>query len=126
RSMESDVYSVVGATGAIYAIRRERYRDLPEDTLLDDVLTPMRIAFDGKRVVFEPAAKAYDAVSCCPQAEFGRKVRTLAGNYQLLTLMPQLLAPGRNPVFWQFCSHKLGRLMVPHLLILMLVSNVFL
>jgi cellulose synthase/poly-beta-1,6-N-acetylglucosamine synthase-like glycosyltransferase len=123
RSMESDLHSVAGATGAIYAIRRELYRDLPEDTLLDDVSTPMNIVFSGRRVVFEPAAKAYDAVSCCARAEFGRKVRTLAGNYQLLAQMPQLLIPWRNPIFWQFCSHKLGRLVVPHLLIVMLATN---
>src|SRR5207244_2295701 len=110
RSMESGVHSVVGATGAIYAIRRELYRDLRGDTLLDDVCTPMQILFQGKRVVFDPSAKAMDTVSCCPKAEFGRKVRTLAGNYQLVTQMPELLLPGRNPVFWQFCSHKLGRL----------------
>src|SRR6185503_11633852 len=67
RSMESELHSVIGATGAIYAIRRELYSDLPEQTLLDDVMTPMQIVFSGKRVVFEPAAKAYDTVSCCPQ-----------------------------------------------------------
>jgi len=123
RSMESDVHSVVGATGAIYAIRRELFRDLPEDTILDDVLTPMRIVFDGKRVVFEPEAKAFDTVACCPRAEFGRKVRTLTGNFQLAALMPHLFVPWKNPVFWQFCSHKAGRLLVPYLLLAMLISN---
>src|SRR5204862_342008 len=49
RSLESDIHSVAGATGAIYAIRRELYRDLPEETLLDDVLTPLRIVLGGKR-----------------------------------------------------------------------------
>jgi biofilm PGA synthesis N-glycosyltransferase PgaC len=125
RSMESDIHSMIGATGAIYAVRRELFRELPEDTLLDDVFTPMGIVFEGKRVVFEPSAKAYDTVSCCPRAEFGRKVRTLTGNYQLLSQRPDLLVPWRNPIFWQFCSHKLGRLMVPHLLLIMLASNLF-
>lgn len=123
RAMESRLHSVVGATGAIYAIRRELFTDLPTDALLDDVLTPMRIVLGGKRVVFEPEAKAFDKVSCCSQAEFARKVRTLAGNYQLLALMPQLIAPIRNPVFWQFCSHKIGRLIAPYLLIAIFVSN---
>ncbi len=124
RAMESGIHSVVGATGAIYAIRRELYRDVPDDTLLDDVYTPMRIVFAGKRVVFEPAAKAFDTPSCCPRAEFGRKVRTLAGNYQLISQMPELLMPWRNPVVWQFWSHKVGRLIVPYLLLAALVSNV--
>jgi poly-beta-1,6-N-acetyl-D-glucosamine synthase len=123
RAMESDVHSVIGATGAIYAIRRQFYSELPAGTLLDDVVTPMTIVLGGRRVVFEPAAKAFDAPSCCPKAEFSRKVRTLAGNYQLLGHMPQLLAPWKNPVFWQFCSHKIGRLAVPYLLVLIFISN---
>jgi hypothetical protein len=124
RAMESGIHSVVGATGAIYAIRRELYLDVPDETLLDDVYTPMRIVFAGKRVVFEPAARAFDTPSCCPKAEFGRKVRTLAGNYQLVAQMPELLLPWRNPVVWQFWSHKIGRLIVPFLLLAALISNV--
>jgi hypothetical protein len=86
----------------------------------------MGVVFSGYRVVFDPAAKAYDTVSCCPIAEYRRKVRTLAGNYQLLTLMPELLAPWRNPLFMQFVSHKVGRLAVPWLLAALFISNLFL
>jgi biofilm PGA synthesis N-glycosyltransferase PgaC len=125
RSMESAIHSVPGATGAIYAIRRELYRQLPEDTLIDDVLVPMRIILGGKRAVLDPAAKAYDTVACCPNAEFGRKVRTLAGNYQLLTQLPDLLVPWRNPIFFQFLSHKVGRLLVPYALLALFISNLF-
>jgi poly-beta-1,6-N-acetyl-D-glucosamine synthase len=123
RSMESDVHSVPGATGAIYAIRRELYEDLPHDILIDDVLIPMRIILRGKRAVFDPSAKAYDVVACCPNAEFRRKVRTLAGNFQLLTHQPELFLPWRNPIIFQFLSHKIGRLMVPYALIALFLSN---
>jgi poly-beta-1,6-N-acetyl-D-glucosamine synthase len=125
RSLESEIHSVPGATGAIYAIRRELYRKLPESTLIDDVLVPMRIVLGGKRAVLDPAAKAYDSVACCPNAEFGRKVRTLTGNYQLLTQLPELLVPSRNPIFFQFISHKIGRLLVPYALLALFVSNLF-
>jgi biofilm PGA synthesis N-glycosyltransferase PgaC len=125
RSMESDIHSIGGATGAIYAIRRNLYRDLPPDTILDDVLTPLRIVLGGMRAVFDPEAKAYDAVSCCALAEYGRKVRTLAGNYQLLAHVPQVLLPWRNPIFFQFLSHKLGRLVVPWALLALFITNVF-
>jgi hypothetical protein len=123
--MESEIHSVPGATGAIYAIRRELYQNLPEDTLIDDVLVPMRIILSGKRAVMDPAAKAYDTVACCPNAEFGRKVRTLAGNYQLLAQLPDLLVPWRNPIFFQFLSHKIGRLLVPYALLALFFSNLF-
>jgi biofilm PGA synthesis N-glycosyltransferase PgaC len=125
RSMESGFHSVPGATGAIYAIRRDLYRDIPEDTLLDDVLIPLQIVLDGKRAVFDPEAKAYDTVACCPLAEYGRKVRTLTGNYQLLVQAPELLSPLKNPIFFQLVSHKLGRLLVPYALIALMVSNAF-
>jgi cellulose synthase/poly-beta-1,6-N-acetylglucosamine synthase-like glycosyltransferase len=125
RAMESRIHSTVGATGALYAIRRELYRPLPEDVLLDDVMVPMRIVLDGKRTVFEPAARAFDR-EAPPELEFARKVRTLAGNFQLLALAPELLSPRRTPVFVQFVSHKLGRLVVPHLLVVLLISNLFL
>ncbi|MBI4474033.1 MAG: glycosyltransferase family 2 protein [Acidobacteria bacterium] len=126
RSLESGIHSVLGATGAIYAIRRDLYCDIPADTLLDDVLIPMRIVLGGKRCVFDTDAKAYDEAACCPEAEYGRKVRTLAGNYQLLTQLPRLLMPVANPVFFQFVSHKAGRLLVPYALIALFVSNLFL
>jgi biofilm PGA synthesis N-glycosyltransferase PgaC len=125
RSFESDIHSVAGATGAIYAIRRELYEDLPEDTLLDDVLTPLRIVLKGSRTVFDPDAKAYDTVSCCALAEYGRKVRTLAGNYQLLKHAPQAVVPWRNPIFFQFVSHKIARLLVPWALLVLFATNLF-
>ncbi len=125
RAMESRIHSTVGATGALYAVRRELYAPLPRRAILDDVIVPMRAVLAGRRTVYEPRARAYDRV-CPPEVEFRRKVRTLAGNFQLLGLMPELLQPWRNPVFLQFVSHKLGRLLVPHLLIVLLVSNALL
>jgi hypothetical protein len=89
------------------------------------VVTPLRITLSGKRTVFDPEAKAYDVVSCCPLAEYGRKVRTLAGNYQLLRYVPSAIVPWKNPVFVQFVSHKLCRLFVPWALLSLFVSNLF-
>jgi biofilm PGA synthesis N-glycosyltransferase PgaC len=125
RTLESEIHSVVGATGALYALRRDLYRNLPEDTLLDDVVIPMRVVLNGGRVVLDRKALAYDRPSP-PEAEFGRKVRTLAGNFQLIGRMPELLLPWRNPVFFQFVSHKVTRLLVPYALIALFVSNLFL
>jgi cellulose synthase/poly-beta-1,6-N-acetylglucosamine synthase-like glycosyltransferase len=126
RTMESAIHSVAGATGAIYGIRRELYEELPSDTLLDDVLTPMRIILKGRRALLDPDAKAYDSVACCSLGEYGRKVRTLAGNYQLLRQCPESLLPWRNPILVQFVSHKLGRLLVPWALLVMFITNLFL
>jgi cellulose synthase/poly-beta-1,6-N-acetylglucosamine synthase-like glycosyltransferase len=126
RAMESDIHSVPGATGAIYAIRRELFTPLVSETILDDVVIPMRIVLAGKRVVFDSAARAYEVVSPNARSEYERKIRTLAGNYQLIVQMPALLAPWRNRIFVQFVSHKLGRLLVPYCLMALFVSNLFL
>jgi cellulose synthase/poly-beta-1,6-N-acetylglucosamine synthase-like glycosyltransferase len=123
RRMESAVGSTLGATGAIYAIRKSLWRDLPADTILDDVLVPMRVVLSGSRVVFNDRALAFDRATPDAEAELRRKVRTLGGNYQLLRLEPRLLSPWTNPVWVQFLSHKLGRLAVPYALTAMFASS---
>jgi poly-beta-1,6-N-acetyl-D-glucosamine synthase len=122
RAAESRVDSVVGATGALYAIRRELFRDLPPDCLLDDVYTPMQIVMRGYRVLFEPEARVHD-VEASTAGEFARKARTLAGNYQLLQSLPQVLSPSRNRILLQFASHKLLRLACPFALAALVGSN---
>jgi poly-beta-1,6-N-acetyl-D-glucosamine synthase len=126
RRLESAIGSTVGATGAIYAIRRELWRALPPDTILDDVLTPLRVVLAGYRVVFNERALAFDRVTMDAQSETRRKIRTLAGNYQLAMLEPRILLPWRNPVWLQFVSHKLGRLAVPYALLAMFAASVVL
>ena len=123
RRLESVTGSVVGVTGAIYALRRELYVELPKGTLLDDVLVPMNAARTGKRIVFLPTAIALDRIFEDPGREFSRKVRTLTGNYQLLALSPWLLTPS-NPLLFRFISHKLMRLLVPFLLVLLLLASI--
>jgi len=126
RAMESDIHSVPGATGAIYAIRRELFTPLSKETILDDVVTPMRIVLAGRRVIFEPKARAFEAAREDARSEYERKTRTLEGNYQLLAKMPALLVPWRNPIFVQLVSHKLGRLVVPYCLVALFVANLLL
>lgn len=113
RRSESAVASVVGATGSIYAVRKRLYTPLEPHTLLDDFLVPMRIVLAGYRVIFIRAARAFDLSSQTAKREFSRKVRTLAGNFQAVSLEPRLLTAA-NPVLFQFISHKLMRLVVPY------------
>lgn len=123
RRLESLVGSTLGATGAIYALRRSLYRPLPSDTILDDVLTPMRAVLAGYRVVFNERAVAFDRTASDARAERRRKIRTLAGNFQVLWQEPRLLLPGVNPVWLQYLSHKVGRLLVPYALFALFVAN---
>lgn len=123
RKLESETGSVVGVTGAIYAMRRDLYQPIPAGTLLDDVLIPMQVARAGRRVVFHSGAIARDHIFAEAPKEFARKVRTLTGNYQLLRLAPWMLSPA-NPLLFRLISHKLLRLVVPFLLLTLLISSV--
>ena len=126
RRSESAVGSVVGATGSIYAVRRSLFVPLAPHTLLDDFLVPMRIVLAGYRVVFIRAARAFDLTSATAAREFSRKVRTLAGNYQAMVLEPRLLSVRDNPVFLQFVSHKVLRLVVPYFCVAAWVTSALL
>ena len=77
----------------------------------------------GYRVVFSEHAHAFDRASVDASAEQRRKVRTLAGNVQILGIEPRLLVPFVNPVWLQYVSHKLGRLVVPYALMLLFASS---
>jgi cellulose synthase/poly-beta-1,6-N-acetylglucosamine synthase-like glycosyltransferase len=123
RRLQSRIGSTVGVTGALYAVRRELIRPLDPRLILDDVALPMDVVAAGRRVVFEPGARAYDQSTETPQQEYRRKVRTLAGNYQLVALRPWLLSPRRNPLLFHFVSHKLSRLLVPWCLVALLASS---
>jgi cellulose synthase/poly-beta-1,6-N-acetylglucosamine synthase-like glycosyltransferase len=123
RRKESLIQSTLGATGAIYALRRGLWRPLPDETLLDDVLAPMRAVLEGWRIVFEENAIAFDRAAPDAAAEARRKRRTLAGNYQILAQEPRLLLPVVNPVWLQYVSHKVGRLLVPWTLLGALLSS---
>jgi cellulose synthase/poly-beta-1,6-N-acetylglucosamine synthase-like glycosyltransferase len=123
RRSEGSFRSMVGVTGPIYAVRRRDMPQLPSDVILDDMWVPMRLRLAGRVIAFEPRAEAYDD-AFEDTREVGRKVRTLAGNYQLLARMPRLLLPFANPSWFETFSHKLLRLAAPWLLALLLISSI--
>jgi cellulose synthase/poly-beta-1,6-N-acetylglucosamine synthase-like glycosyltransferase len=112
-----------GVSGAIYALRRDLFRPLPPGTILDDMWVPLHVALAGRWVWMARDAIAHDHISASAREEFSRKLRTLAGNWQLLARLPVLLHPSRNPVFLAWFSHKFLRLMVPWALLLALLAS---
>lgn len=124
RKQLARIDSIFGATGALYSIRRRLTVPIPPDILLDDVYLPMPAFLQGYRLIVDPGARAYDYPTT-RDTEFGRKVRTLAGNYQILMAFPRLLGPG-NRMWFHFMSYKLGRLLLPWALAAMAVSSFFL
>jgi hypothetical protein len=86
---------------------------------------PLSIIRQGYRSVVDVRARVYDAWPKKVEGEFRRKVRTLAGNFQLFQLAPWTLTP-QNRVLFQLVSHKLMRLVVPYLLVFLLLSSLIL
>src|SRR6516162_1438547 len=123
RRNEGRLHSTVGVSGSICAVRRELFRPIPRGVLLDDLYWPLQVAMQGRRVVYDQRAMAYDRLPRHLAGEFRRKVRTLSGNLQLAVMLPQALLPWRNPIWLQFLSHKLLRLLVPWMLVAMLLSS---
>jgi cellulose synthase/poly-beta-1,6-N-acetylglucosamine synthase-like glycosyltransferase len=120
----SRIDSIFGATGAYYIVRRELAVPIPAGTLLDDMYLPLSAFLKGYRVVVDTRAKAFDQPTGL-DAEFHRKVRTLAGNYQVLAAWPQMLGPA-NRLWFHFWSYKFGRLLLPFALIAMIPAGLLL
>jgi biofilm PGA synthesis N-glycosyltransferase PgaC len=114
RRREAQVHSAIGVTGAIYAMRRSLWTPLPAGLILDDLYVPMQLVLARQRVDFVDAARAYETRDTSDANEYRRKVRTLTGNLQLCAWLPATLVPIKNPVWAQFVTHKLLRLLTPY------------
>ena len=121
RNNQTRLGSIQAGTGCIYVIRRDLAVPLPAGTLLDDTYLPLSACLRGYRFILDPGALAYEYPNSL-ESEFRRKVRTLAGIYQLIGYFPALLGPS-NPMWIHFVSYKLGRLLLPFALILLAVSS---
>ena len=109
----SALYSMAGADGAMYALRRELFRPCPNDTLIEDFVIPMQVIAQGKRVVMESQAVGWEKGVASLREEFRRKVRIAAGAAQGL-LRGNAWPRNAPPRFWFiFVSHKLLRWLSP-------------
>lgn len=121
RNCEAAFDSPVGVYGGFYAARRSLVQLFPPGIILDDMFQPLAILRQGYRSVLDRSAIVTDTWPGKVAGEFQRKVRTLAGNFQLVSLAPWILSPA-NRVLFQLVSHKLLRLAVPYFFVLMLIS----
>lgn len=111
--LESEIGSLVGVDGALYAIRRELFVPPPVDTILDDMAIPMAILRAGRRVVFEVDALADEAGSTSAREEFSRKVRVVAGAVQFLLRADSGVPYSQRQAIFTLTSHKALRWMSP-------------
>ena len=121
RRRQSNIDSIFNTTGCIYAMRREFAGPLPEDTLSDDAMLPLRAFFRGYRVIFDSEAIAVD-YPALPGTEARRRFRNLAGLCQVFARNPRLFT-SRNRMRFHFLSHKFSRLVLPWALLLVAAST---
>jgi cellulose synthase/poly-beta-1,6-N-acetylglucosamine synthase-like glycosyltransferase len=126
KRLESQIGSVVGGDGAIYAIRRSLYRPMSADAL-SDFVNPLQIVRSGFRCVHELEAQSWEKAAESFDKEFRRKVRIVNRAWRALLSMPQMLNPFRYGFFaLELISHKLFRWLAPLFLIAALASNIVL
>ncbi len=125
KKWDSELYSVVGAAGELFSVRRSLYQDVPADTILDDFMISMLIAEKGYRIVYEPQAYAIETASENVSEELKRKIRIAAGGMQSILRLKSLFNPLKNPVLsFQYISHRVLRWTItPFLLILVFILN---
>lgn len=125
KKWDSELYSVVGAAGELFSVRRELYEDVPADTVLDDFMISMLIAAKGYRIIYEPDAYALENASENVTEELKRKIRIAAGGIQSILRLKPLLFSFKYPVLsFQYVSHRVLRWTVtPFFLIIAFLTN---
>ncbi len=114
---------VMGANGAIYAVRKHLFPPMPEGTVVDDFVAALRVLVAGYEVRYEPEAVAHEETAPDHSGEYKRRVRIAAGCFRALHSYRDLLSPRHGFTAFALWSHKVLRWLVPQALILVLVTN---
>jgi cellulose synthase/poly-beta-1,6-N-acetylglucosamine synthase-like glycosyltransferase len=126
KKWDSELYSVVGAAGELFSVRRSLYKPVESDTILDDFMISMLIAQQGYRIIYEPEAYASEVASDNIKEELKRKIRIAAGGIQSILRLKRLFNPFAFPLLsFQYISHRVLRWTItPFLMILALLLNI--
>lgn len=128
KALDARLYSAVGAAGELFAIRRELFEEMENDTLLDDFILSLRIAMKGHTIAYCTEAYALESGSADMKEEEKRKVRIAAGGLQSIARLRPLLNPFRYGILsFQYISHRVLRWSVtPVLMLGLLPLNILL
>jgi cellulose synthase/poly-beta-1,6-N-acetylglucosamine synthase-like glycosyltransferase len=123
RMMEARLGAILNASGCIYALRRECFSPIPQNTILEDFVIPMRARRLGFCVLYDPEAVAIEFPASSVSGEFTRRVRLAVGSFRALGDLVRVPWRGFTP--FALISHKLLRWLVPFFAITLLLSNIF-
>ena len=123
RTRESRAHSMTGSNGAIYAVRREAYRDV-DPRFGHDLSFPYLMVQNGYRAVYEPSARATEPMTTDIEDEFRRKVRMFEHCWLILFRGRMFGLRRLGPVYWvEIVSHRLLRYWSGPLHVLLLVTS---
>jgi cellulose synthase/poly-beta-1,6-N-acetylglucosamine synthase-like glycosyltransferase len=123
KKYESALGGLLGANGAIYAIKRELYMPLSKDTVVDDFCIVMNVKKQGYQVLYNDLAIATEEVAPSLKEEYGRRVRIGVGNYKAFMVNLWALSPLNGWFSLCYWSHKVLRWFAPHLMLVILLTN---
>lgn len=126
KAAESDVLSITGSDGEIFAMRRALFHELDHSVINDDLELTLDLVYNGYKVLYEANAKSYESASLSIRDDFWVKVRIVAGGFQALSRHWRRIFNVTNPFSIMFISHKVIRWIVPELLIVLLVLSALL
>lgn len=121
--LESHLGSPIGYHGTGYAIRKSLWEPLPDATINDDFVMPMRVIAKGYLGVFDEECTACEVELSSEHIDWNRRVRIAQGNIQQVYYLRQLLALRHGFVAWMFFSGKVLRVFLPWLFILLFLSS---
>ena len=110
KKLDTELYSVVGAAGELFAVRTHLFGEVEKDTLLDDFMVSLRVAASGFRVIYEPNSYASERPSFSIQDEMKRKIRIASGGFQSIARLGFLWNIFRYGLLsFQYISHRAMR-----------------
>ena len=119
RDLETRMGGIVGASGCLYATRRELHEHEVPPQLSRDFASALVARDHGYRAVSAPRAVCFVPRTGSLQREYRRKVRTVARGMSTIWAWKHLMNPARYPGFaWKLLSHKISRWMLPVALLL--------
>jgi cellulose synthase/poly-beta-1,6-N-acetylglucosamine synthase-like glycosyltransferase len=120
---ESRAYSLIGASGCLYAVRRSAYVPLYHEACSDFLIATVMVE-QGLRAVYEPDAVCMEETNSRASRELRMRVRVITQTFTDLWRHRAMMNPLRSGFYAvQLLSHKLLRYLVPFFLILMLVAS---
>ena len=125
KKLDSEFYTVVGAAGELFSVKTALFREVSENTIIEDLVQSLQICKEGYLIIYEPMAYATESASVSMQEEQKRKIRISAGAFQAMVILKGIFNVFKYPLLaFQFISHRVLRwTLSPLCLVVLFISS---